>query len=81
MKPNALLPLVSIALISGAVQAETPAVHQCRAYVQGRIDVLDAQMHKGDKDGQGRQLVKRRDRLRDQYKACDKNPNAYKKNL
>ena len=81
MKLNALVPLVSMALFSWAAHAETPAVHQCKAYVQGRIDVLDAQMHKGDKNGQGRQLLKRRDRLREQFKACDKNPDAYKKNI
>jgi len=68
-------------MFSTALRAETPAVHQCKAYVQGRIDVLDAQMHKGDKNGQGRELLKRRDRLRAQFKACDKNPNAYKKDI
>lgn len=81
MKFSPFIQLVSISLIATAVQAETPAIHQCKAYVQGRIDVLDAQMHKGDNSGQGRQLLKRRDRLREQFKACDKNPNAYKKNL
>ncbi|HXC58102.1 MAG TPA: hypothetical protein VN645_02235 [Steroidobacteraceae bacterium] len=81
MKFNALVTLVSTVLFSCAAHAETPAVHLCKAYVQGRIDVLDAQMHKGDTKGQGRQLLKRRDRLREQIKACDKNPDAYKKNL
>jgi hypothetical protein len=56
-------------------------VHLCKSYVQGRIDVLDADMHKGDKPNQAHKLLKRRDRLKAQYNDCDKNPNAYKKNI
>jgi len=64
-----------------ASAADNPAVHLCKAYVQGRIDVLDADMHKGDKTNQAHKLLKRRDRLKAQLNDCNKNPNAYKKNL
>ncbi len=60
---------------------QSPEVHHCKAIVQGRIDVLDADMHKGDKTNQAHKLLKRRDRLKAQYAACDKNPKAYKKAL
>jgi hypothetical protein len=63
------------------VPAESAPVHLCKAYVQARIDVLDADMHKGDKTNEANKLLKRRDRLKAQYSDCNKNPNAYKKNL
>jgi hypothetical protein len=73
--------LAGIVLSPCSAMAESPAVHHCKAIVQGRIDVLDADMHKGDKTNQAHKLLKRRDRLRAQHAACDKNPNAYKKDL
>jgi hypothetical protein len=75
------LALFSIGFSSIAASADSPAVHLCKSYVQGRIDVLDADMHKGDKPNQAHKLLKRRDRLKAQYNDCDKNPNAYKKNI
>ena len=45
------------------------------------IDVVDAQMRKGNEANQAHKLLERRDRLRNQYKSCEKNPNAYKKNV
>jgi len=56
-------------------------VRQCRIHVQGKIDMVDAEMHKGHKANEAQKLVARRDRLRAQYRTCDQNPNAYKKNL
>jgi hypothetical protein len=61
--------------------AQNPTIHQCKSIVQGRIDVVDAEMRKGDKTNQAHKLLKRRDRLRAQYMACEKNPKAYKKEL
>lgn len=77
----AILALLGAALSPIATSADSPAVHLCKSYVQGRIDVLDADMHKGDKTNQAHKLLKRRDRLKSQYNDCNKNPNAYKKNI
>jgi hypothetical protein len=76
-------------LIAGLALAPLPVlaanqnaeIHHCKAIVQGRIDVLDADMHKGDKTNQAHKLLKRRDRLKAQYADCEKNPKAYKKDL
>jgi len=77
-----LIPLVlCIALGPLQARAESPAVRQCRIHVQGKIDMVDAEMHKGHKANEAQKLVARRDRLRAQYRTCDQNPNAYKKNL
>lgn len=75
------LALLGIAVSPIAAPADNAAVHLCKSYVQGRIDVLDADMHKGDKTNQAHKLLKRRDRLKAQLNDCNKNPNAYKKNL
>ena len=72
--------LVSMILGSPAV-AQTQPVRQCKAYVQGRIDVLDAQLHKGEEPNVARKLLKRRDRLKDQLADCEQNPKAYKKDI
>lgn len=61
--------------------ADSLAIRQCKAYVQGRIDVLDAQLHKGRKPNEAQRLVKRRDRLKGQLEDCGRNPKAYKKNI
>jgi len=76
-----LAAVLGIAVSPLAAAADSPAVHLCKSYVQGRIDVLDADMHKGDKANQAHKLLKRRDRLKAQLNDCNKNPNAYKKNL
>lgn len=80
MRILTLLALASSALSSIPVVAAGADVRQCRIHVQGRIDMVDAEMHKGQKPDEARKLVARRDKLRAQYKACDGNPNAYKKN-
>jgi hypothetical protein len=72
--------LVALILGSPAV-AETQPVRQCKAYVQGRIDVLDAELHKGEQPNVARKLLKRRDRLKDQLADCERNPKAYKKDI
>lgn len=56
-------------------------VRQCKSYVQGRIDVVDAELHKGTRPNEAQRLVKRRDRLRAQLNDCDRNPKAYKKDI
>lgn len=61
--------------------ADSQPVRLCKSYVQGRIDVLDAELHKGRKPNEARKLLKRRDRLKDQLAACDRNPAAYKKDI
>jgi hypothetical protein len=64
-----------------AALAEGPSVHQCRTYVQARIDMVDAEMRKGPDTSQGHKLLERRDKLRTQLASCEKNPSAYKKAL
>ena len=44
-----LLALASSALSPIPVLAEGADVRQCRIHVQGRIDMVDAEMHKGQK--------------------------------
>ena len=61
--------------------AQSLPVRQCKSYVQGRIDVLDAELHKGTKPDQARKLVKRRDSLKAQLADCERNPKAYKKDI
>jgi hypothetical protein len=61
--------------------AEELPVRQCKSYVQGRIDVLDAELHKGSKPDAARKLVKRRDKLKVQLANCERNPNAYQKDI
>jgi hypothetical protein len=69
-------------LFSGSpAAAESQPVRQCKSYVQGRIDVLDAELHKGSKPNEARKLLKRRDKLKDQLDDCDRNPKAYKKDI
>jgi hypothetical protein len=70
----------TVALGSPAT-SEAPTVRLCRSYVQGRIDVLDAELHKGSKPDEGRRLFKRRDRLRAQLADCERNPKAYQKDI
>lgn len=77
----ATLTFAAMALCAGPCLAESQAVRQCKSYVQGRIDVLDAELHKGDKPNVARKLVKRRDRLRGQIAECERNPMAYKKDI
>ncbi len=73
----------SLAMLFAATPtlAETQPVRLCKSYVQGRIDVLDAELHKGRKPNEARRLLKRRDRLKDQLAACERNPTAYKKDI
>jgi len=68
-------------LVVCPAMAETLPVRQCKSYVQGRIDVLDAELHKGSKPNEARKLLKRRDKLKDQLDDCQRNPNAYKKDI
>jgi hypothetical protein len=72
--------LLAIALPITATADSLP-VRQCKAYVQGRIDVLDAELHKGEQPNVARKLLKRRDRLKDQLADCERNPKAYKKDI
>jgi hypothetical protein len=80
---SGILVFCSLSVLSPATPtlADTQPVRLCRSYVQGRIDVLDAELHKGRKPNEARKLVKRRDRLKDQLAACERNPAAYKKEL
>jgi hypothetical protein len=61
--------------------AGDPTVHQCKTYVQGRLDVLHAEMRKGTQPNEARRQLARRDRLKAQLADCEKNPRAYKKEL
>jgi len=79
MKINVLS--VCLALAPLPALAESASVHQCKTYVQARIDMVDAEMRKGPNTSQGHKLLERRDKLRTQHAACEKNPNAYKKAL
>ena len=72
---------LALAVSSGTASADPVTVQRCKSYVQGRIDVLDAELHKGSKPNEARRLVKRRDKLRNQLADCERNPMAYKKNL
>lgn len=81
MKMRATLALLLIPLSSPLLAEDAAPVRQCRNMVQGKIDVVDAQMRKGPATDDARKLLKRREKLRDQYKACDKNPNAFKKDI
>lgn len=72
---------IALAAVPVAASAATQPVRQCKAYVQGRIDVLDAQLHKGEESNVARKLLKRRDRLKDQLVECERNPRAYKKDI
>ena len=79
---RALLMLAAcIVLYPPGAQADSAPVRQCRIHVQGKIDMVDAEMHRGRNANDAHKLVARRDRLRAQYKDCDQNPNVYKKNL
>lgn len=62
-------------------EAGAQPVRQCKSYVQGRIDVLDAELHKGDKPNEARKLLKRRDKLKAQLSDCERNPRAYLKSI
>ncbi len=79
--PSVLLSAIVFLANASPAAAESTAVRLCKSYVQGRIDVLDAELHKGEKPNVARRLIKRRDKLRDQLAECDRNPNAYKKDL
>lgn len=70
-----------ILLCAGTAGAAAPEVQRCRAYVQGRIDVLDAELHKGDKPDVARKLLQRREKLKAQLARCEHNPKAYQKDL
>lgn len=74
--------LLGIVLGSPVLLAEDSAqVRTCRNHVQGKIDVVDARMHKGPPSDEAKKLVHRREKLRNQYKACDRNPDAFKKDV
>jgi hypothetical protein len=75
--------LFAIAMASPAqpAGAESVDVRRCKSYVQGRIDVLDAELHKGEQPNVARKLLKRRDRLKAQHDDCERNPKAYKKDI
>jgi hypothetical protein len=81
MKHFAIATCLVFSALPTATLGESPPVRQCKFYVQGRIDVLDAELHKGTKPDQARKLVKRRDRLRAQLAACEHNPKAYEKDI
>ncbi|MEO8308460.1 MAG: hypothetical protein ABI616_10540 [Pseudomonadota bacterium] len=81
MKISALLVLIAVGLSPFSALATSATAHQCRASVQGKIDRIDSEMHVGNKPNEAGKLIERRDRLRAQYKQCEKNPNAYKKSL
>ncbi|MFO1503062.1 MAG: hypothetical protein U1F39_04535 [Steroidobacteraceae bacterium] len=72
---------MSLAFHSLPVAAADPTIRLCRSYVQGRIDVLDAELHKGIKPNEASRLVKRRDKLKAQLAECERNPKAYKKDI
>lgn len=75
-----LLALVLAPLLAQAGSDSAP-VRLCRNHVQAKIDVIDAGLHKGHNANQAQDLLKRRDKLRGQYKSCDSNPDAYKKDI
>jgi hypothetical protein len=81
MKFAAMTAMSILSIAPAAALAEPLAVRQCKSYVQGRIDVLDAELHKGTKPDQARKLVKRRDYLKAQLADCEQNPRAYKKDI
>jgi hypothetical protein len=72
---------ISIAMFAAAALGGSPTVHQCKTYVQGRLDVVHAEIRKGTQQNQARELLARRDRLKAQLVSCEKNPKAYKKDL
>lgn len=74
--------LLGIVLGSPLLMAEDSAqVRTCRHHVQGKIDVVDARMRKGPGTDEAKQLIHRREKLRNQYKACDRNPQAFRKDI
>jgi hypothetical protein len=77
---TALAAVLAVLTVSPAF-ADSQPVHRCKSYVQGRIDVLDAELHKGSKPNEAHRLVERRERLKNQLAACERNPKAYKKEL
>ena len=81
MKNAAIASWLMLAICPVATLADPAEIHRCKSYVQGRIDVLDAELHKGNKPNQAHKLVKRRDRLRAQLADCEHNPKAYKKDI
>ncbi len=78
---RASLAVLTALLAISPAGAESPPVRLCKSYVQGRIDVLDAELHKGTRPNEAHRLVKRREKLRAQLADCDRNPKAYKKEL
>jgi hypothetical protein len=70
-----------LAAIAPAGWTDGLPVKKCKSYVQGRIDVLDAELHKGRKPDEARKLIKRRDKLKIQLTGCERNPNAYQKDI
>jgi hypothetical protein len=83
MKNAAIAAWLALALAAcpGTASADPVLVQRCKSYVQGRIDVLDAELHKGNKPNEARRLVTRRGKLRNQLADCQRNPMAYKKNV
>lgn len=81
MNPRFVLATLLLALCPAAVLADTAPVRLCKSYVQGRIDVLDAELHRGKQPNRAHDLVKRRDRLKAQHADCERNPKAYKKDI
>lgn len=81
MKHSTIAAWLILAICPGAALAESQPVRLCKSYVQGRIDVLDAELHKGSKPNEARKLLKRRDRLKDQLADCSRNPKAYRKDI
>lgn len=75
------LAALCVAVALAPAMAETQPVRQCKSYVQGRIDVLDAELHKGDKPNVAHKLVKRREKLKAQLAECEHNPRAYLKQI
>jgi hypothetical protein len=73
--------VLCMAMASPSYTADSAGVRTCRNHVQGKIDVVDARMHKGPTSDEAKKLVHRREKLRDQYKSCDRNPNAFKKDI
>jgi hypothetical protein len=72
---------LALAACPDTASADPVTVQRCKSYVQGRIDVLDAELHKGNKPNEARRLIKRRDKLRNQLADCQRNPMAYKKDV
>ena len=73
--------VLCMAVTCPSYAADSAEVRTCRNHVQGKIDVVDARMHKGPGTDEAKKLVHRREKLRDQYKSCDRNPNAFKKDI